>query len=75
MRWMWIDKFTDFQSGSHATSVKNVTLAEEHLHDHDPGFAVMPGSLIIEGLAQTGRLSQQAMDRALRKLSAPARKS
>ena len=54
MRWMWIDKFTEFQSGSHATSVKNVSLAEEHLHDHYPGFPVMPGSLIIEGMAQTG---------------------
>lgn len=54
MRWMWIDRFVEFQSGSHATSIKNVTLAEEHLHDHYPGFAVMPGSLIIEGMAQTG---------------------
>ena len=34
--------------------VKNLTLAEEHLHDHFPGYPVMPASLIIEGLAQTG---------------------
>jgi len=54
MRWIWIDRFTEFESGSHATAVKNVTLAEEHLHDHYPGFPVMPGSLIMEGLAQTG---------------------
>src|SRR5262245_11117111 len=54
MRWMWIDRFVEFQSGSHARAVKNVTLAEDHLHDHFPGFPVMPGSLIIEGLAQTG---------------------
>lgn len=54
MRWFWIDKFTEFESGVHATAVKNVTLAEEHLHDHYPGFAVMPGTLIMEGLAQTG---------------------
>jgi 3-hydroxyacyl-[acyl-carrier-protein] dehydratase len=33
--------------------VKNVTLAEEHLHDHFPGFPVMPESLLIEGMAQT----------------------
>src|SRR5262249_11409604 len=32
----------------------NLTLAEEHLHDHFPGYPVMPASLIIEGLAQTG---------------------
>jgi len=54
MRWFWIDRFIEFESGSHARSVKNVTLAEEHLHDHFPGFPVMPGSLMIEGMAQTG---------------------
>ncbi len=54
MRWFWIDRFIEFESGLRAKAVKNVTLAEEHLHDHFPGFAVMPGSLIIEGLAQTG---------------------
>lgn len=54
MRWMWIDRFTEFVSGSHATSIKNVSLSEEHLHDHIPGFPVMPQSLILEGLAQTG---------------------
>lgn len=54
MRWYWIDRFVEFESGSHAKAVKNVSLAEEHLHDHFPGFPVMPASLMIEGLAQTG---------------------
>ena len=54
MRWFWIDRFVEFESGSHAKAIKNVTLAEEHLHDHFPGFAVMPASLMIEGMAQTG---------------------
>ncbi|HID23722.1 MAG TPA: beta-hydroxyacyl-ACP dehydratase [Planctomycetaceae bacterium] len=54
MRWFWIDRFVEFESGSYAKAVKNVTLAEEHLHDHFPGFPVMPGSLILEGMAQTG---------------------
>jgi 3-hydroxyacyl-[acyl-carrier-protein] dehydratase len=56
MRWIWIDRFVEFQSGVSAKAIKNVTLAEEHLHDHFPGFPVMPNSLIIEGLAQTGGL-------------------
>ena len=54
MRWFWIDRFTELQSGHYAKAIKNVTLAEEHLHDHFPGFAVMPGSLMLEGMAQTG---------------------
>src|SRR6187551_1156694 len=53
MRWIWIDKFTDFTSRTTATAVKNVTLAEKHLHDLYPAFPVVPHSLIIEGMAQT----------------------
>src|SRR3954469_18204777 len=53
MRWIWIDKFTEFTSRTSATAVKSVTLAEEHLHDLYPGFPIVPHSLIIEGMAQT----------------------
>jgi 3-hydroxyacyl-[acyl-carrier-protein] dehydratase len=53
MRWIWIDKFVEFKSGERAVSIKNVTLAEEHLHDHFPGFPVMPECLMIEAMAQT----------------------
>jgi 3-hydroxyacyl-[acyl-carrier-protein] dehydratase len=53
MRWIWIDKFVEFNSGQSAVAIKNVTLAEEHLHDHFPAFPVMPECLMIEGMAQT----------------------
>ena len=56
MRWFWIDRFTEFDSGRQAAAIKNVSLSEEHLHDHFPGAPVMPNSLIVEGLAQTGGL-------------------
>jgi 3-hydroxyacyl-[acyl-carrier-protein] dehydratase len=56
MRWFWIDRFTEFESGRTATAIKNVSLAEEHLHDHFPGAPLMPNSLVIEGVAQTGGL-------------------
>jgi 3-hydroxyacyl-[acyl-carrier-protein] dehydratase len=46
----------EFESGRRATAIKNVTLAEEHLHDHFPGAPLMPNSLVIEGLAQCGGL-------------------
>jgi len=54
MRWIWIDKFVEFERGRRAVSVKNVTLAEEHLHDHVPGYPLHPPALMIEGMAQTG---------------------
>lgn len=54
MRWIWIDKFLEFESGKYAVAVKNVTLAEEHVHDHFPGFPMMPECLMIEAMAQTG---------------------
>ncbi len=53
MRWIWIDTFVAFESGVSASAVKNVTLAEEYLYDHFPGYPVMPPSLMIEGMAQT----------------------
>jgi 3-hydroxyacyl-[acyl-carrier-protein] dehydratase len=56
MRWFWIDRFTQFESGRSATAIKNVSLAEGHLHDHFPGAPLMPNALVIEGIAQTAGL-------------------
>ncbi len=53
MRWIWIDKFIEFSPRQSATAIKNVSLAEEHLHDLYPAFPIVPHSLIIEGMAQT----------------------
>ena len=53
MRWIWIDKFTEFTPRTSATATKSVSLAEEHLHDLYPAFPIVPHSLIIEGMAQT----------------------
>ena len=53
MRWIWIDKFTEFTPRVSATAIKNVSLAEEHLHDLFPAFPIVPHSLIVEGMAQT----------------------
>src|SRR5436305_14034390 len=63
MRWIWIDKFTEFTSKTSATAIKNVSLAEEHLHDLYPAFPIVPHSLIVEGMAQTaGVLVGEARD-------------
>src|SRR5512142_1390244 len=53
MRWIWIDKFIEFTPRTSATAIKNVTLAEEYLHDLCPAFPIVPHSLIVEGMAQT----------------------
>ncbi len=56
MQWYWIDRFVEFQSGRRATAVKLITLSERHLHDHFPYYPIMPNSLVVEGLGQTGML-------------------
>jgi len=53
MRWIWIDKFVEFVPGERATAIKNVSLAEEHVHDHFEPYPMHPASLMIEGMAQT----------------------
>ena len=63
MRWIWIDKFIEFTPKTSATAVKNVSLAEEHLHDLYPAFPIVPHSLLVEGMAQTaGILVGEARD-------------
>src|ERR1051325_7382371 len=54
MRWIWIDRCVEFKPGQSARAVKNLSLAEDHFADHFPGYPVMPATLILEGLAQTG---------------------
>ena len=59
MRWIWIDTIVEFEPKRRMVAIKNVTRAEEHLQHHFaaegdlPADAIMPASLIIEGMAQT----------------------
>jgi len=57
---MWIDQIVLHEPRRRMVAVKNVTLAEEHLHDHFPATVahpdaqpVMPACFIVEGMAQT----------------------
>ena len=59
MRWMWIDTIVAYEPDRRLVAIKNVSLAEDHLHQHfaegadGPAQPVMPGSLMMEGMAQT----------------------
>ena len=52
MRFLLIDKITHCDPQTSITGVKNVTMSEDFLRDHFPGFPVMPGVLQIEAAAQ-----------------------
>lgn len=69
MRWMWIDTITDFEEGTRLEAVKNLSSSEELFHDHFDGSdgappqPVMPGSLVIEGMAQTAGILVGSVNR------------
>lgn len=47
-----IDRLTDIQPGVSAVGWKAVTINEPHFMGHFPDYAVMPGVLIVEAMAQ-----------------------
>lgn len=54
MRFLLIDRITELVPHQSVSAVKNLSLAEEYLADHFPGFPVMPGVLMLETLVQAG---------------------
>ena len=48
-----VDRLYDMQGDESCVGIKNVTINEPFFQGHFPQFPVMPGVLIIEGLAQT----------------------
>lgn len=58
-----VDRIMDFQIGEWIKGLKNVTMNEPFFQGHFPSEPVMPGVLIVEGMAQTGALLAYMSDR------------
>ena len=54
MRFHLLDRIVEVQPGRSLQAVKNLTLGEEYLADHFPGFPVMPGVLMLQTLVEAG---------------------
>lgn len=54
MRFSLIDHIEHLIPGVEISAVKNLSMAEEYLADHFPGFPVMPGVLMLEAMTQAG---------------------
>jgi len=62
MRFLLVDSILEWEPGVGATGVKNVSLSEDFFDDHFPLKPIMPGVLIIEGMAQlSGLLLEETM--------------
>lgn len=58
-----VDRIININGNKSAVGIKNVTFNEPHFQGHFPGKPVMPGVLIIEGMAQTsGAIGLRALN-------------
>jgi 3-hydroxyacyl-[acyl-carrier-protein] dehydratase len=53
LKFSLIDRIQTLEAGRSITAIKTLSLAEEYLQDHFPGFPVMPGVLMVEALVQS----------------------
>lgn len=60
MRFFLIDRITKWEVGKCAEATKNIALSEDFFDDHFPRRPVMPGVLMIEGMAQVSGLLLEA---------------
>jgi 3-hydroxyacyl-[acyl-carrier-protein] dehydratase len=56
LRFILIDRITRWEPGQGADAIKNVALSEDFFDDHFPLKPIMPGVLMLEGLAEVAGL-------------------
>ena len=66
MGFLLIDRITSWEPGRCGSAVKNVALSEDFFDDHFPLKPIMPGALMVEGMAQ---LSGLLLEEGVRKES------
>jgi len=53
---LFVDRVLELEPGKRILCLKNVSGGEPYFQGHFPNFAIMPGALILEGLAQSAIL-------------------
>ena len=53
MKFCLVDRINALVPNESIKTIKNVSLAEEYLQDHFPGFSVLPGVMMVECLVQS----------------------
>lgn len=53
MRYILIDRLTELVPRERAVATKTFSGDEDFFRDHFPGFPVVPGALLVEGMSQT----------------------
>ena len=64
MRFLLLDRITSWEPGNRGTAIKNIALSEDFFDDHFPLKPIMPGVLMLEGMAQlSGLLLEEGVRR------------
>ena len=64
-----LDKIVELEDGKRCVGIKQVSGNEPFFQGHFPDYAVMPGVLIVEALAQTGAVAMLRLEENQGKLA------
>jgi 3-hydroxyacyl-[acyl-carrier-protein] dehydratase len=63
VKFVLVDRISEFETGRRIVAHKALSLAEEYLADHFPAFPVLPGVLVLEAMVQASAwVVREALD-------------